>query len=170
MPVTLSKNERFFLATTALGLLVDQLVKWWARATFEVHEAPGFPWPGVFEFTLTYNRGIAFGLLQGHGEWFVPIALLMAGGCFYYVRREQEESRMSLLGLAFLSAGALGNAIDRTVLGKVTDMFWFRAINFPVFNVADALITIAGVLLVLSTLVHGKAEGTKTRPTPPDSA
>ncbi len=37
----------------------------------------------------------------------------------------------------------------RLFLGKVTDMFDFRLIRFPVFNVADACITISGVLMVL---------------------
>jgi len=143
---------RVYLSVASSLILVDQLIKWWTRATFEVHEAPGYPWPGVFELTLTYNRGIAFGMMQGHGELFVPIALAMAGGCGWYVWRHPEESRLATISLALLTAGAIGNMIDRAILGQVTDMFWFRLINFPVFNFADACITIAGGLLALSML------------------
>jgi lipoprotein signal peptidase len=65
--------------------------------------------------------------------------------------------------MALLCAGALGNLIDRIWDKRVTDMFWFRAIDFPVFNVADVCITAAGVMLgvsVLGELFHrGRHEG-----------
>jgi signal peptidase II len=56
--------------------------------------------------------------------------------------------------MALLCAGAIGNLIDRLALGRVTDMFWLRFIDFPVFNVADVCITIAGVLLGLSVVAE----------------
>lgn len=153
-----------FVSVVFALLALDQLVKAIIRGLF--HQGEVFPlWPGVFELTLTYNYGIAFGLFQGMGALFVPIALLIAGVGFWYCRRHPYERRLTHVALAFLTAGALGNAIDRVLLGRVTDMFWIRAINFPVFNVADVCITIAAVLLILFAS-REPASGPKTKPEP----
>ena len=131
-------------------LVVDQVVKAWARGAAEnVEGRVIYPlWPGVFELKLLYNRGIAFGMLQGMGVWLAPIAIAITVAAAYHVYKNPRESKVVHFGLALLAAGAIGNVIDRIWLGKVTDMFWFRLIDFPVFNVADSCITIAAGLLV----------------------
>lgn len=144
------KNPRLlfwslFLATLAL----DQATKMWARGAFAEHESPGFPWPGVFELTLTYNKGIAFGMLQGAGVFLAPIAIAIAVAAYMYSHRNNGDGAMSHSAMALLASGALGNLYDRVAFGKVTDIFWFRAINFPVFNIADSCITIAAGLLIV---------------------
>jgi signal peptidase II len=48
--------------------------------------------------------------------------------------------------------GAMGNGIDRFVLGYVVDFLDFRLINFPVFNVADSFISIGIVCLLMASL------------------
>jgi signal peptidase II len=53
-----------------------------------------------------------------------------------------------------LAAGAIGNLIDRLWMQKVTDMFWFRPINFPVFNIADSCITVAAIILVVKGMTE----------------
>jgi len=106
-------------------------------------------WPNVFELTLVFNRGIAFGQLQGYGVLLTPIALLIAGGSIWYSMKHPQASKIYHVVAALFAAGALGNLFDRLYLGKVTDMFDFRLIKFPVFNVADACITISGVVMVL---------------------
>ena len=60
--------------------------------------------------------------------------------------------------LALIVAGALGNFIDRLFLGYVRDMFYFSLINFAVFNVADAAISVGGVLLVIDVLFCKKGK------------
>jgi signal peptidase II len=66
--------------------------------------------------------------------------------------------------MGLLAAGALGNLFDRVAFGKVTDMFYFRAINFPVFNVADACITIAAGLLIYLWTVEALAKPKPAEP------
>ncbi len=121
-------------------------------------------WPGVFEFKLAYNYGIAFGLFEGGGVFFAPVATIIAGGAYWYAREHYAHDRFSQVVLGVLAAGAVGNLIDRVSAGKVTDMFWVRAINFPVFNVADACITVSAILLALVTL---KTEPKPVEPGPP---
>ena len=63
-------------------LVVDQAVKAWTRANLHIGQSwPGGPIPGVFELTLTYNKGVAFGALEGYSLLAVPIALTIAVGC-----------------------------------------------------------------------------------------
>jgi len=132
-------------------LILDQVVKNWVQGAIprggSVH---GLPFPGIFELTLQYNEGIAFGFLQGKGTLLSPIAVAIAGGTAWYSFRHPKESIVTHIAMALLAAGALGNLYDRVVHGRVTDMFWFRKINFPVFNVADSCITIATILLIFT--------------------
>lgn len=159
-PRTKITSPMLFCAVFVVTLIADQLIKAWARKTFVVHEAPGFPFPGVFEFTLTYNKGIAFGMLQGLGVIFAPVAILIAVMAFRFCWKHPAESRLTHFALALLASGAVGNLIDRAWLGKVTDMFWLRLINFPVFNFADACITAGAVLLGFRFIFETKPKAT----------
>ena len=58
--------------------------------------------------------------------------------------------------LVLIAAGAVGNAIDRVARGFVVDMFDFRLIHFPVFNVADIFICVGGVLFVIYFMFQHK--------------
>jgi signal peptidase II len=163
-PTDLTKKRLAFWGTLVLMLVVDQAVKAWARgAMVERSSLPGSPpFPGVFEFTLTYNEGIAFGLFQGKGALLAPVAVAIALGAAWYSLRHPKESFWSHFAMGLLASGAIGNLIDRIAHGRVTDMFWFRLIDFPVFNIADACITIATVLLMFAWLreANHKSEST----------
>ena len=133
-----------------IGMFVaDQMTKHWARSIFNERQRPGFPIPGVLEFTLTYNKGIAFGLMQGSGQLMTPIAICIAVAALVFSWRNPQESRWTQAAMGLLAAGALGNLYDRLTAGKVTDMIYVTAINFPVFNVADACITVAALMLMV---------------------
>ncbi|MEX2243734.1 MAG: signal peptidase II [Fimbriimonadaceae bacterium] len=161
--------RRLFFIVVACALLLDQATKIWVRIAADGVEGRSLYelWPGVFELKLVYNEGIAFGMLQGAGVLLTPIAALIAFGAAWYSLRHPDETRATHFTMALLCAGALGNLIDRIWDKRVTDMFWFRAIDFPVFNVADVCITAAGVMLgvsVLGELFHrGRQEGTGPR-------
>lgn len=130
--------------------MIDQATKFWARSVFVETQRPGWPIPGKFEFTLQYNKGIAFGMMQGAGVLMTPVAILIAGAAAVYSYRNPNETRWSHAAMGLLAAGALGNLWDRLVFGRVTDMIYFSAINFPVFNIADACITAAAIMLALA--------------------
>ena len=55
-------------------------------------------------------------------------------------------------------AGAIGNMIDRAVRGYVVDFFYFRLIDFPIFNVADIYVTVTMILLLILILFYYKEE------------
>lgn len=171
------KLNRLFLAIFGFTLILDQLVKGWARAAlnngdfFANTEVIGnlspLPWPGVFELKLIYNRGVAFGLLDGKGYLMAPVGILIAGFCLWYSGKMPARPRLPHVALALVASGAVGNLIDRVWKQKVTDMFWFRAIDFPVFNIADACISVGVVLLFIAGFLPGALPAeTPTEPEP----
>ena len=132
-------------------LVVDQMVKTWVRGAIPPHGSiRGLPWPNVFEITLQYNEGIAFGFFSGKGILLSPVAVAIAVASGWYSFKHPKDSVLTHVSMGLLASGALGNLYDRIVNGRVTDMFYFRAIQFPVFNVADSCITVATILLILT--------------------
>ena len=94
-------------------------------------------------FYLTYveNRGAAFGMLEGARWIFIIIAFVATIFCIYYYNKLPKNKLLKLgrLSLIFISAGAIGNMIDRIFRGYVVDMFHFIfwGKEFAVFNVAE---------------------------------
>ncbi len=150
------KNSRLskFLIYVVTLIAFDQVVKAWARdAAGWVEYRTFWPiWPNVFEFKLVYNHGIAFGMAQGAGVFLTPIAIIIAGYATYHIAKSKNDPPGVFIALTLLCAGAIGNLIDRLWMGKVTDMFYARFIDFPVFNIADICISLAGTLIVLLAL------------------
>lgn len=155
------KAHPAFLGWFVGALVVDQVVKamaraaandgnWWTN-TQVVKSLSPLPWPGVFELKLIYNQGVAFGMLQGYGVLMAPIAVAITLFAWFYSAKHRHDPRLAHIGLGLVASGAIGNLIDRLWMGKVTDMFWFRAIDFPVFNVADAAISVGVALLFLAS-------------------
>ena len=122
---------------------VDQLTKFVVQQEMALHESiPVIP--GFFHITYILNKGAAFGILE-HQQWlFLIIALILF--LLYGVFRKKMPKNLAVSGGAgLLLGGALGNAVDRTFAGAVTDFFDFRI--WPVFNVADIGIVVGVALL-----------------------
>jgi signal peptidase II len=133
-------------------LAIDQATKFWVRS----HMSPGefrILLPNVLELRYVENTGIAFGLLQGFGIWLAPIAVIVAVVATFAYFKASSHDRLFRSAMILISAGALGNFLDRVFLnGRVTDFIDIQLIH--VFNLADVSITGAVVLL----LVRGVAE------------
>ena len=88
-------------------------------------------------------------MFQGKAIFLTPIAVVIAAGAAIYSFTHPKETQWVHAGMALVASRALGNLYDRLIHGRVTDMFHFRAINFPVFNVADACITVGAAILIV---------------------
>lgn len=142
------------------GLLVfDQVTKWLVRENLVEGQSVTVI-PSVFDITLVYNRGIAFGLLQGAGILLAPLAIIVAIAAAVGYARSADKERWFRLGMVLLAAGAIGNLIDRVFLGgRVTDFVDIKIIH--VFNVADACITVAATILIVHWLGEAMRTGRK---------
>ena len=113
---------------------------------------------GVIHFTYVENRGAAFGMLADHRWVFISISTVVIALFLAYLFLGHAESRLMGVSMSMITAGGLGNMIDRIALGYVVDFIDFRLINFAVFNVADSCVCIGAGLLVLYLILEIKKE------------
>lgn len=146
----MSKN-RFFWIVAFLGLILDQITKYWVVQTFsELGETLPL-WAGVFHFTYVTNTGAAFSFFSNGVRWLRWLSLGVSIGLIAFAWFGPRMRLAEQLGYGFVLAGALGNGIDRFLFGYVVDFLDFRLIQFPVFNLADVFINIGIVLLLFSS-------------------
>lgn len=146
----------FFLISCVLLIVLDQYTKHLAAARLKT--GPFVLWEGVFEFRYTINRGAAFGIFQNQITYFLIVTvllLLFIGYAFWKMPSDKKYRPMRGI-LAILTAGALGNMIDRVSLGYVIDFLYFKWINFPIFNVADCYVCIAAFLFFCAMMFYYK--------------
>ncbi|MCI9174769.1 MAG: signal peptidase II [Lachnospiraceae bacterium] len=148
-----------YLLGTAALLFLDQWTKYLASAYLKGGSSV-IILKGVFQLHYLENRGAAFGLLQGRKLWFVIITVVMLFLMLlvYYRAPMEKKYRWIRFILALLTAGALGNLLDRLRLDYVVDFFYFELIDFPVFNVADIYVTVGMGLLIVLVFFYYKEE------------
>jgi signal peptidase II len=155
-----ARSLGFVVALAVFAL--DQLAKWLVTGPVGVNRVGDqlvlLP---IFQFTYTQNNGISLGLLNATtevGRWMlVALTSAIAIGVAYWMGR--EKNRIDQVALGMVLGGALGNILDRVRHGFVTDFLdlhfgEFRP--FLVFNVGDAAISIAVVILLLRAFVTRK--------------
>ena len=147
---------------TAVIILADHAVKHIVFSNMETGETIPLL-EDIFHITYVQNRGAAFSMWQQ--QWVILIAIpalvLVAGLVLIYVKRH-SWSGMSLVSVALICGGGLGNLIDRMTRGYVVDMFdcrFFPFFDFPVFNVADIAICVGcGMLLLDVIFLEGRRD------------
>ena len=141
-----------------LGVALDQYTK--ALAVKHLADGPIPLIEGVFELKYLENRGAAFGMLQNQQTFFLIVTILtLILMTILYIRMPHTKRFLPLrICLVSIVAGAIGNMIDRVTLKYVVDFFYFKLINFPIFNVADIFATCASILLILLLFVYYKEE------------
>ncbi|MFW6163952.1 MAG: signal peptidase II [Planctomycetota bacterium] len=107
---------------------------------------------------LQKNRGGVFGIFQGKGFIFVILTAVALGFVAWMVCKAGAGQRRLHFALGLVTAGALGNLCDRLFLGYVRDFIYIEAINYPAFNLADACICVAAVLLFIEILRDSRQE------------
>ncbi|MBO5458832.1 MAG: signal peptidase II [Lachnospira sp.] len=133
--------------------LIDQLTKIAAVNTLK-GKNPFVIIDGVFEFYYLENSGAAWGMMSGGRIIFMIITVVIVLAAIYVMALMPNKAEMIKLQttITFLSAGAIGNFIDRLFLGYVRDFIYFKLIDFPVFNVADIYVTVSEVCLIILIL------------------
>ena len=101
--------------------------------------------------TPVWNSGISFGFFQDSGEIgryiFTIFAFLVS---IWLIFSSFKLPRYSSLGFILIASGAIGNAIDRIIYGKVVDFidFHIEDLHWPAFNLADTIIFIGAFLFL----------------------
>jgi signal peptidase II len=159
-------------------IILDQLTKAWVLATPELNAlnclqdnilCRKIEISPLFDFSMTWNRGVSFGVMQAEGlaRWglFALIGAIAVGFTLWLLRADRW---LTALALAMVVGGAVGNLIDRARFGAVVDFIdfsgpWFGMtigswpVGFPwIFNVADAAISLGAAVLLLDQLLAGR--------------
>ena len=133
-----------------LLIVADQYTK--ALAVVMLKDKPAIPIiSGILEFNYLENRGAAFGMMQNQKIFFIFVAVIILGCIIYMLVKAPAQKKYMILHilLVFIAAGAIGNMIDRLSLNYVVDFIYIKAINFPIFNVADIYVTVSTILLAI---------------------
>jgi signal peptidase II len=129
---------------------------------------------------LTYieNTGMAFGIQFGENIFFTVFSVIASILILFYLFKMKEEYLIARLAVAIILGGAIGNLTDRIIRGGVVDFidceffdihlpaFKLLFINFPgyrldrwpVYNVADAAVTVGMVLLLIFVVWYDKKD------------
>ena len=115
------------------------------------------PWFGILSHR---NRGAAWGMLEGQMWLFSIVTIGVICAILYFYHKEAKGKPLFQVGLMLLLGGAIGNFIDRIFRGEVVDFVdvLIPVINydFPIFNIADAALTMAVVILMIGLIVEDK--------------
>ena len=131
-------------------ILIDQIVKYIIRSAMYVGESIPVV-RDVFHITYVQNRGAAFNMLDGQSLILTLVPAVAIIVAIWYMEKHLNEHWTLILSLGLVISGGIGNLIDRTILGFVTDMLDFRF--WPVFNVADIAVCVGAGFLILYTLL-----------------
>ena len=154
----MKREIKMFIGCVFL-ILLDQVTKLLALQNLK-GQNPVTLIPDVFQLLYVENRGAAFGILQNRQWVFLIITVIVLAALVWALPKiPQERHFLPLtLCLCFIGAGAVGNMIDRIFRGYVVDFFYFKLIDFPVFNVADIYVTTAAVILIVLIVFLYKEE------------
>ena len=159
-----SLGARSFLRWLALTLIIvcfDQYTKRIIISTmgpFDVKEV--FPFLAI---VFTMNPGAAFSFLadaSGWQRWFLSVVAMIAVVLLLVMLYRNTKDRFLSFGFVLVLAGAIGNLIDRVMLGAVVDfiLIHWRDFRWPAFNVADSCITIGAGILLFDGLFRKRIE------------
>ncbi|MDF1719068.1 MAG: signal peptidase II [Minwuia sp.] len=146
-------------------IILDQATKVWLIGVMEARGFAAWELLPFFNLVMVWNPGVSFGLFGGgpaETRWILA-AVNVAVSIMLLIWLLRAENRMQRLALAAVIGGALGNALDRLIYGRVADFFDFHVAgwHWPAFNVADMAISCGVVILLLDSL-FGRSDKGKT--------
>ncbi len=145
--------------------ILDQLTKHWIVdvAKFELNGPEYTVIENFFWLHHTANTGVAFGM--GNGQWWANyffgfFSLGAAAVILTLWKKGAFPGKMSTTAAALLIAGIAGNLTDRLWVGYVIDFLRFdlKFMIWPSFNVADACVVCAAILLAASSFFEAPKE------------
>ena len=145
------------LVTALLVLALDQASKWWILHGLDLPALQRVRVAPFLDFTMVWNPGVTFGLLQQSGDWgpwlLAGVALVVVALLCIWMRR--AERVLTTCALGAIAGGAVGNIIDRLRFGAVVDFIHLHAGSYSwyVFNVADSAVVCGVAALVIEGLL-----------------
>ena len=164
---------KMFLISLSVFFL-DQVTKWIAKTQIGLRESVEV-FGDTIRLTHIQNQGMAFGIAIPNKYFFNILSLIAAGAILYYLIRFRNIKFLPRFSLAVIFGGAIGNLLDRIMLGEVVDfidvnipdinipsynLFLFETPGiylerWPIFNVADVAVSV-GMFLLIYTIISSE--------------
>ncbi len=158
--------KKYFYTMVILiaALFFDILTKYLAVAHLTENERINFLGSFV-QLMLMYNKGGLFSILQGYQTYFLIISFIVLALIVLFFVFEKNKTYLFCTALALITAGAIGNIIDRIAgrkgVADFIDIGIGKVIRYPgVFNIADACIVIGALILLIVFINQGKTKKT----------
>ena len=153
------RSRYWYWVPAVSGLIADLLSKHLVFAALSPTPEQRQPLLGSWlVLQLQKNHGGVFGILQGKGYLFILLTMVALGFVGWMVHKARPEQRLLRVALGLVTAGAIGNLIDRLWFGYVRDFIYIERINYPAFNLADTCICVAAAILFVEILREGKGQ------------
>ena len=111
----------------------------------------------MFELRYIENTGAAFGILSGYKILLIIITTIaLIGLIIIFARGVLGKSKIVIVSCTLILAGGMGNLIDRVFRDGVIDFFYFKLIDFAIFNVADSFVVVGALLMLFYFLFNQK--------------
>lgn len=155
MKLNLWAKYAIFGAIAVLVTVIDQLTKVWIVNIANGIEGMGCDViSGVLRFTYKMNDGASMGILSGQRVLLIIITLALFGLGIFYFKKHKPENLLLLTSVSLIAGGAVGNLIDRVVLGYVRDFIHLLFVKFYIFNFADCAICVGAALLIIYAFLN----------------
>lgn len=108
---------------------------------------------GFLDLTYSENTGMGFGLGQDSTLGITVMTAILIVAILGYLIFFKKEKAYIRIPLIMVAAGGIGNLVDRTQLGYVRDFFEFTFMDFAIFNIADAFVTVGAIVLIIALIL-----------------
>lgn len=162
-----SSFVRLGLAVAAGTIALDQAHKWYMLLVYRIAEEQRVYVLPFFDWYYVLNKGISYGFLtQGSmsGQYLLAGFAVLASALMVLWLVKGVNNRVLAWGVGLIIGGAIGNAIDRIVLGGVADFFSLHAFGFYwyVFNIADVAIVAGVAALLYDSFILSRSDAPKS--------
>ncbi|MFH1316457.1 MAG: signal peptidase II [Candidatus Woesearchaeota archaeon] len=145
-----SNKHLFFFIVVISIIIIDQITKFLIRSNLSIGEYITLINKFFFIRHIT-NTGAGFSILENSNSLLIWISLIIIGIILFNYDKIIKD-RWYIVSFSLIIGGAIGNLIDRILIGHVTDFISFYIIfdYFPAFNLADTAISIGAIILLIS--------------------
>jgi signal peptidase II len=148
----MKKKYIYTISIFIASLLLDIITKYFVLLYIPEHERINII-SSIVQFTLVYNQGGLFGILQGYQNLFLTVSIVVLMLIIAFFIYEKNKSMIFCTSMALITSGAIGNILDRVTGRKgVVDFITVgigENLRWPTFNTADAVIVVGAFLLFI---------------------
>lgn len=145
------------ISYSLIGVIIDQIVKIVISSQIALNTSINII-PNFFNLTYVNNYGAAWSILTGKRLFLVLIAVITLVLLYLFFLKDKYINKYEQISYGLIIGGILGNLLDRIIYGYVIDYLDFNIFgyDFPIFNIADILITVGAFLMIIEIIRGNK--------------